>query len=108
VGESLDTWEYAARVDRTGATFFVDLCSRFERVPEREYERLRRVQEAARNDLATTHPPVALRQEFLHTNYVHTPAYVPAPETLAQVESELQWLCQQAQARMFGIASQKP
>lgn len=104
LGRVYDAWEYAARVDGTGATFFADLRSRFARVPEREYERLRRVQEASRDEVTTTHPPLARRQEFLRANYMQTPAYEPSPETLAQVESELLLLCQQAQVKMFRLA----
>ncbi|MEM7116445.1 MAG: hypothetical protein AAF614_28680 [Chloroflexota bacterium] len=69
--------------------FFADLHDRLPQIPEREIERVRRVQQMEQSRLNTMHPPTSFRLQLLKTRQSTVPQITIDATTHKQVAAEL-------------------
>ena len=95
-----------AYLNREGDNFFAEFRQRVDKVPTREFERIRRVEKLANSRLDTTHPPTGQRIDFLKAHYISEAKVQITTEELAQLDEELQPLYEGFQKYMFNLDSQ--
>lgn len=84
----------------TTRDYYQEFQQRVATVPERELERVRRVQEMEYSRLDATHPPTTYRIELLRSHYVSHPRVEFSKTDLEQVEEELLPLRGQLQRKL--------
>lgn len=80
---------------------FDELARRVAALPEREWERIRRVERLADSRLDATHPPTASRIAFLQTHPAAAPAVTLSRIENEQIEAELRRVHGGLQARLL-------
>lgn len=96
-----NTLRYAF-IDHNGDAFLGELQCKVTQVPEREFERLRRLEALAENRVDHTHPPVEQRAEFLHANAA-SGTLALSPDEAALLEQELEPLKRVVTRRVFAL-----
>jgi Zn-dependent protease with chaperone function len=70
-------------------------------MPERELQRIRRVEKMEQSRLDTTHPPTSYRIGFMEARHVETPRYLLSKVDEEQLEKELQPLYAELEGRLM-------
>lgn len=93
----------SAYITRKGGTFFADFKREVSQVPEREFERLRRVELLSRAKNGLSHPPHAHRAEFLKDRPVTEAKVILSAVVWSELEQELEPFLQQIQNQIFAL-----
>lgn len=86
-----------------GCDFFEELRQSVAGVPERELERIRRVEQMENSRLDVTHPPTVNRIELLRSHYVATPKVQFLTSDYERLDSELLSLKDDLQNKLFDM-----
>jgi heat shock protein HtpX len=80
---------------------FEELRQRVERVPQRELERVSRVQQLASSRLDVTHPPTRNRIQLIRSHAIYQPKVTFPPEEFEKLEEELLSLREATQRKVI-------
>jgi heat shock protein HtpX len=98
----------ALRFQHTNRDLFEELRFQVERVPDREIERLMRIEKLLQAGLDSTHPPTAYRIEFLEAHHSPDAKVVVSPATWERVEAELGPARRWAHEKMLEFHASQP
>jgi len=90
LGETFEVTLIFSYLDRKTESLFANLRHRIGQVPEREIERLRRIEQLSEYRANSTHPPTNLRVDFLKAHYIAHPKVALSSNEFEQFEREME------------------